>query len=214
MWFIGKKEGKVIESFKQHLKAVEETLEKLEDMVNLYLDGRCDEVDDIADEVISLETKADKIRRETETMMYSGAFLPNFRGDLLGLIESIDKIANKAEMVAKVLSFQRPLIPDELKSDVRKQIRLSIDTYKAFKDTVEEMFEDMEKASKMVQKVEKKEHEEDVHEWNMMKKLFSLEISRALKLEIKEIITSIGDLADLAEDASDRVEIIILKRRV
>ncbi len=137
MWFIGKKEGKVIENFKRHLKAVEKTLEKLEDMVNLYLDERCDEVDDVADEVISLETEADRIRRETETMMYSGAFLPNFRGDLLGLIESIDKIANKAEMVAKVLSFQRPLIPDDLKSDMRKQVRLSVDTYKALRSSVE-----------------------------------------------------------------------------
>ncbi len=72
----------------------------------------------------------------------------------------------------------------------------------------------MEKASKLVEEVEKKEHEEDIHEWNMLKKLFKLDISRALKLEIKEIITAIGDLADLAEDASDRVEIIILKRRV
>lgn len=43
--------------------------------------------------------------------MYSGAFLPNFRGDLLGLIESVDKVANKAEYVADLIVLQNQKFP-------------------------------------------------------------------------------------------------------
>ncbi|MCD6449150.1 MAG: TIGR00153 family protein [Thermotogaceae bacterium] len=214
MIFIGKKEEEIIRKFKEHVETVGKTLENFEDFVNAYLDGNCSDADRCCEKVMMLESKADGLRRETESMMYAGAFLPNFRGDLLGLIESVDRIADRAETVTKIISFQKPEIPPEIKSGIRKQVRLAIDTFKELKESIYLMFEDMEKAKGFIKRTEEKEHEEDMVEWDIMKTLFSLEIDRAQKLEIKEIITLIGDISDLAEDASDRVEIIILKRSV
>ncbi len=214
MIFIGKKEEKIINKFKEHIESVHEVLHNFEDFMNAYLDGNWELVEEYSNKVLSLESKADSLRRETETMMYSGAFLPNFRGDLLGLIEAVDRIADRAETVVKIVSFQRPEIPEEIKSMMRKQIRLAVETYEMLKEAIVLMFEDMNLAGDYIKKTEEKEHEEDRVEWDLMKKLFSLDIERAQKLEVKEIIVSIGDVADLSEDASDRVEIIILKRRV
>lgn len=40
-----------------------------------------------------------------------------------------------------------------------------------------------------------------------------MDIESCVKLELKELIRSIGDIADRTEDVSDRAEIILLKRR-
>ena len=214
MIFIGKKEEKIIGKFKKHVETVGKTLDNFEDFVNAYLDKNCDDADRCCEKVMTLESEADALRRETESMMYAGAFLPNFRGDLLGLIEAVDRIADRAETVTRIISLQKPEIPPEIKSGMRRQARLAVDTFKELKESINLMFEDMEKAKNFIKRTEEKEHEEDIVEWDIMKTLFSLDIDRAQKLEIKEIVTLIGDIADLAEDASDRVEIIILKRSV
>ena len=213
MWIFGKKEERIIELIKNHLDLVERTIESLRDYLNMYFsDGEKATV--IYGRIQTLESDADRVRRKVETDMYSGAFLPNFRGDLLGLIESVDKIANKAEFVADLMELQHPVIPDELKDGILRQIDLSLETFRMLKRSIEYLFEDLQKAGEYVILTEKREHEEDEVERGNIKKLFELDIERCAKLEIKEIIRSIGDIADRAEDSSDRVEIIILKRRV
>jgi len=213
MWIFGKKEERIIELIKNHLDLVERTIESLRDYLNMYFsDGEKATV--IYGRIQTLESDADRVRRKVETDMYSGAFLPNFRGDLLGLIESVDKIANKAEFVADLMELQHPVIPDELKDGILRQIDLSLETFRMLKRSIEFLFEDLQKAGEYVILTEKREHEEDEVERGNIKKLFELDIERCAKLEIKEIIRSIGDIADRAEDSSDRVEIIILKRRV
>ncbi len=213
MFFFGKKESGIINNFMKHLDAVEETLETFREFMDSYLDGREDS-EELALKTVEAESKADRLRRETETMMYSGAFLPNFRGDLLGLIESVDVIADRAETVARLVNLQRTQFPADIRGDIRKQIGVSIKTYKALKRAIKKMFEDVEEAAKCIVETENLEHQEDDIEWELIKKLFSLDVDRAVKLEVREIIGLIGDIADLSEDASDRVEIIILKRRV
>ncbi len=213
MFFFGKKESEIIKSFMKHLDAVEETLESFREFMDAYLDGR-EDFEDLAMKTINAESAADRLRRETETMMYSGAFLPNFRGDLLGLIEAVDVIADRAETVARLVNLQRTDFPEDIRGDIRKQVGVSIKAYKALKRAIRTMFEDVDEAAECVVETEKLEHQEDEIEWQLIKKLFSLDVERAVKLEVREVIGLIGDIADLSEDASDRVEIILLKRRV
>ncbi len=213
MFFFGKKESEIIKTFMKHLDAVEETLLAFRDFMSMYLDGEGD-FEALAEKAVEAESKADRLRRSTETMMYSGAFLPNFRGDLLGLIESVDVIADRAETVVRLVNLQKTEFPDDIKEDVKEQVKISIKTYRALKKAIKTMFEDMDESAKCIVETEKLEHEEDELEWRLIRRLFSLDVDRAVKLEVRELIGLIGDIADLSEDASDRVEIILLKRRV
>jgi hypothetical protein len=146
--------------------------------------------------------------------MYRGAFLPNFRGDFLGLVENFDRIANRAEGIADHIILTKILIPDELIDDLAEQFRMSLKTYKSLKDAAEMLFEDLEQAAELVLKTEKLEHAEDSFERNLIKKVFSMDIELAHKSQLRELVMSIGDIADLSEDCSDRIEIVVLKRRV
>ena len=97
--FFGKKEMAIIQLFEEHLEYIGRTLENLEKVFLAILQNDETSIEIYAEEVHKMESAADSKRREMENAMYQGAFLPNFRGDFLGLAESFDKVANEAENV-------------------------------------------------------------------------------------------------------------------
>ncbi|ABR30650.1 hypothetical protein SU69_04040 [Thermosipho melanesiensis] len=209
--FFGKKEQIVIELFEKHLDAVEETIKKLAKVVE---EENLEKRKQLSEGVRKQETEADKIRRKAELEMYSGAFLPNFRGDLLGTIEALDRIANKAESVADEIDLQNLIIPKEIKENIIILVEKSLETYQALKKAAKEMFKDFEKASEMIVETEKFEHETDEIERETIRKLFSLNISLAEKIQLKKLVHRIADISDTSEDVSDRIQIILYKRKV
>ncbi|KUK81870.1 MAG: Uncharacterized protein XD96_1012, partial [Petrotoga mobilis] len=88
-------------------------------------------------------------------------------------------------------------------------------TYKSLKKSIENVFENIEKSSEYIQKVELHEHEEDVLEKDLIRRLFEIDnLELSEKLQLKDLFLQIGDIADRAEDASDKLEIIVLKRNI
>jgi uncharacterized protein Yka (UPF0111/DUF47 family) len=59
------------------------------------------------------EAKADDTRRGLENMMYTEAVFPESRGDILGLIETMDRVANHAESAVRMILIQHIEIPRE-----------------------------------------------------------------------------------------------------
>lgn len=213
--FFGKKEEKVIKLFTKHLEKVEEGISLLNNLVESYLETDMKKSEEILERVSKTESEADDLRRKTESEMYGGAFLPNFRGELLELVEAVDKVMNKIQSVAEIIVFQKPKIPDEFKESFLKQIQMVKKTYKYLKKSIESVFENLEESGEFVQKVEEMEHKEDIIEKEILKSLFTMKnLNLADKLQLKELFIQIGDIADRAEDASDKVEIIILKRSI
>ncbi|ANQ53702.1 MULTISPECIES: TIGR00153 family protein [unclassified Thermosipho (in: thermotogales)] len=209
--FFGKKEQLVIELFESHLDSVEDTIKKL---VELVKENDIEKRKELAEEVRKIESQTDQIRRKAELEMYSGAFLPNFRGDLLGTIEALDRIANKAESVADEIDLQNLVIPQEIRENIIDLVETSLETYKALKKAAKKMFKDFDKASEMIIETEKFEHKTDDIERETIRKIFNLDISLAEKIQLKKLVHRIADISDTSEDVSDRIQIILYKRKV
>lgn len=213
-WIVGRKEQEIIKKVLEHLDVMSVELLELRKLIEKYLSHQIDDVEQLAEKVRYYEHQADIARREAETLMYSGAFLPNFRGDLLGIIESADKVGNKGEYIADILELECPVIPELLNSQILKLFDLCVETYEALKISIKDLFEDLEKIEEHVLIVEQKEHEADGVERCLIKQIYKMDISNGHKFQLKELVRSIADIADRAEDCSDRVEIVSLKRRV
>ncbi|AEX84522.1 hypothetical protein XO10_00320 [Marinitoga sp. 1135] len=211
--FFGRKEKKIIELFNQHLDAVDTTIQKLKELIK-NLDKDTSIVLKLADDVRNSESYADNIRRNVESEMYSGAFLPNFRGDLLGTVEAMDRIANKAESVADEIELQRLEVPEEIRENLVRLCEKAYNTYLAVKGAAKEMFENFEKANDLIIQTEHFEHETDEIERDTIRKIYDLDISLAHKMQLKKLVHRIADISDTSEDVSDRIQIIIYKRRV
>ena len=213
MSFFGKKEAEIIKLFAEHLGFVDDTLSSLARFLNALKAGDKTSVDIYSEEVHNSESKADCRRRDTESAMYSGAFLPNFRGDLLGLAEAFDKVANKAEAVVDEILLQHLEIPDVLMDDFIVLVDLSHETYRSVRSAAEKLFEDLESVDALVKMTEDLEHQEDDHERALIKKIFDMELTLAEKRELRQLALTIGSIANHSEDCSDRIRIITLKRR-
>ncbi len=203
----GKKENEVMDLFFKHLRKVKETIETTYKLLESPKEQR----KEITEKVRKLETEADSVRRDAETMMYSGAFLAQSRGDMLGLIEAIDRISNKAEFVSDLIYLQDLILPKELVEEYKEEYRFSLKAYEALQMAAENLFEDIEKTKELVLQVEKWENSGDHVERQLIKDIFKMDIDLAWKSQLRELALQIGDIADRSEDASDRIEIIILK---
>lgn len=214
-WIVGKKEQEIVNLVREHLNRVSETLASLSNLLEAYLSQQFDRIGELAEEVRRLEHEADVVRRQVENIMYGGAFLPNFRGDLLGIIEAADKVANKAEYVADVLEIEKPYIPLSLHTDIRRLLDMSVETYNALKMSINYLFEDLDQVVDYVKKTEEREHDVDGIERGLLRQIFAIsDISQGQKMHLKDLVRNIADIADRAEDCSDRVQIVSLKRRV
>ncbi len=212
--FFGKKEMAIIQLFNEHLDFISRTLENLEKVFLASQNDDLSSVEIYSEEVRKMESAADAKRREMENSMYQGAFLPNFRGDFLGLAESFDKVANEAENVVDQIVLQHLVIPSELKTDLLKQVQLAAETFEAAKEAAVNLFQELSVAEEKIKETERLENTEDSHERALVKKIFEMNLSLAEKRQLRELVLSIGDIANLSEDCSDRMEIIVLKRRV
>lgn len=214
MAIFGGKESSVFDAIEEHLKAVDEALEAFRGLVSAYLDGDMERAKELEERVSELESKADKLRRGIETMLYEGAFLPANRGDYVHLSEQIDQVADAAESAAHTLILAKPRVPVELKKEIMELVDSAIGTYRLLIDAVRALNSDVDKAIELSKAVEDAEESADKVEYEVKGKVYESEtISTYAKIIWNQALTKIGDIADRAEDASDQVMLMAIKRR-
>ena len=73
----------------------------------------------------------------------------------------------------------------------------------------------MEVANTYIQTTEGLEHESDMVEKEIIRELFRKDdIELAHKMQLEKLVKKIADIADQAENVSDRLQIVIFKRRI
>ncbi|WP_461865099.1 TIGR00153 family protein [Thermococcus sp.] len=214
MPIFGGKENSVFNAIDRHMEVVKATLEKFREMMVVYLDKDFEKARELEMQVDRLESEADTLRREIETMLYEGAFLPASRGDYVRLSEEIDQVADAAESAAHTLILARPKVPIEIKDEIIMLVDAALETYKTLMEGVKNLNVDVNKALEYAKKTEDAEERADELEYDAKRKAFESEtISTYAKLIWNQILTKIGDIADRAEDASDQVMLMAIKRR-
>ena len=214
MPIFGGKENNVFKAIDEHLDAVGLTIKKLCDLMETYLAGDIEKAEVLMKEVEDQERVADELRREIEAMLYQGAFLPVNRGDYARLSELIDSVADAAESAAHALILAKPKIPSDLKKEILDLLNASLETYKLVEKSVKMLNTNVDGAIEYAKKTELAEEDADKIEYTLLRKVFESErITTFAKLIWNQVVTKIGDIADRAEDASDQVLLIALKRR-
>jgi len=214
MLIFGGKENNVFATIDRHLDAVNSTIVKLRELVEAYLNGEVEGAEALMKEVEELEREADTLRREIETMLYQGAFLPVNRGDYARLSELVDSVADAAESAAHSLILAKPKVPSDLKDEILELLDYSLRTYQLLEKAVKALNTNVDEAIEYAKKTEIAEEEADKIEYSLLRKVFESEkITTFAKIIWDKVITKIGDIADRAEDASDQVLLMALKRR-
>lgn len=211
---IFKKEKQVRKLILSHLSEVQECLFESRGVLEEYVSGHDDAARDRANKVIQIESRADTLEREIREVLLQGAFLPHIRSDVYRLVEAVDAIAGKAEDVARFIMDQSPLIPDEFQQPLLEIYNLSLDCFMELRKALRNYFKpkgQLEALHEHVNRVCEIETQADSKESTLARAIFATSLGLAEKVHVEQLITRIGDIADLSEDASDELEFAAMK---
>ncbi len=208
---------KIINLFERHSNKVELCLEKFSKTIELYIEkGGTSEVKELSNNVHSLETEADTIRREIIQLLIKEKYLlPNTRRDFLNLLEYLDKVADYAEATLDYVILQAMDISDIGKNYIKEILKITINQFNFLKKAVNLLFEDIDEAYNYVTQIEKLESKVDEIERELISRLSKRdELSYGLKGLYRDFVTMIANISDVIEDAGDEIELIVAMRKV
>ena len=209
------KKNKFLEMIEGYLGKVTECIDLAKKALLLYIDkGYCEKFDELVTKTHMAESCSDDLRREIEILLYEKALMPESRGDILGMLETVDKIPNKAESVTFQMQTEALRIPDEFKPELRKIINMNFDIFADVKRAIRAVFNDIGEVRRITNEIDKKESGSDSMERDLIKKLFSSNINIGEKILLKELIIEIGSISDRAENVADRLNIMAVKRLI
>lgn len=215
MQLFGQKESHTKDLLKEHITAVQGTLDLFQDLMFAYLNGD-KQYRELSYDVHDQEHEADELRRKVERQLYEGAFMPLFREDYIVFAELVDKVADRAETCSDMVAQQRPEIPEEFLDDFKDLIHEVIRAFHPLEDVVDVLEEgDQEKVRELVREIGSSEENVDKLEWDLIKRAWDLEeLELAEKMHLRNLINLIASIADRIENISDRVNIMMVKRNL
>ncbi len=164
--------------------------------------------------VYKAEGRADDIRRDIEYIMYSKALFRESRGDIMGLIETMDKVPNQAESAVRMILNQHVPLPDDLIPGIREMIEISVKCVEAVVDAVNGLFSDFHNAATYAGKVDQMESDVDHMEERLINTIFSGNHEGYIKILLRDLVRKLASISDRAENVGDRVRIIVAKRSI
>lgn len=213
MFRLWRSEKRLEERMTVYLDQVMRSLSRLEESFPACLDGAYAQQGNLENPVHEFESAADDMRRDIEIELYSGKLLPQSRADLLALIEAMDSIPNTAENIVDFFSIQRLVVDAALHADVRQLLSKGLAACAAMAETVRLLFNDLDLIRDSAASVDRLESECDALERRLVRSVFDRDLELARKLHLRDFVVTLGTLADQAENVTDRVQWMAVKRR-
>lgn len=160
------------------------------------------------------ESKADDIRDKINDLMYRKVLIPESRGDIMRLIEEIDKILALFERILFVIQTQKITVPKFLQLDIKELVRISLECCDLVIRQTTALFKKKEGIRALMTTIDTNESHGDYSERRIITKTFESDLSPFNKLQLKDLVIQIGKISDQADRISKRINIISLKRRV
>lgn len=183
--------------------------------VRTYLkDGANGEFKQKLKAVNKLESDADELRRTIEKELYTHTLIPDARGDVLGLIETLDHLLNLLEGALWAIAIEKPEIPEEFKPGFRKLTNMVVQAADALVLAARSFFRSPHIVGDYNHKVLVYEKEADKISTRLKQDIFDSDLNLSRKIHLRNFVEQIDNVADWAEDVADRLAIYAIKRTV
>ncbi len=194
---------------------LDETVNEFAKVFKEYLEnGRTDLFEKGVFTVHKCESHADDLRREIEMTLYGRQLLPESRGDILGILEAVDRIPNVLETLLFILCDEFVEIPEFLKPGLQDLVDTNIKTYQLVRKALDSLFHNPAQTVYVCKEIDNMESESDHRERALIREIYSTDMDLARKAQLKEVILTVGKISDRGENFADRVGIIAIKRNI
>lgn len=208
------KTKEVEHQFDEFLNKISEGSILLQTGMQFFLDrgSSSEEFKQKKQQVIAHEKEGDRLRREIETELYTMALIPDFRGDVMTLLEDLDQLLNVMEENIIALDIERPTFPVEMHKDVNLLVSTVSQTVEHMVLAARAFLRDINSVRDHLHKVMMYEKEADQVAINLKNAIFNSNLQLAEKNQLRYFVEKTDALADLAEDVADMLGIYTIKR--
>lgn len=177
-------------------------------------------VNSIAKKISKLEHDADLTKNDIRNNLPTGLFLPISRANLLEILSLQDNLADRVEDAALLLTFREleilPFFADEFQAFLKK----NLDTFEGAHGIIKEMGQllessfggsEAEKVRKLVDDIAFKEHEADLLQRQLLKKMFNNDDQMGFQVFFlwMKVIRELASLSDESEKLANRVRMTL-----
>ena len=171
-------------------------------------------------EISACEKDADRLKYEVRINLPKNLMLPVNRGDLLSLLNSQDKLANRTKDIAGLMLGRKMRVPDSLHESMRTYYQQSLAASEQALKTINELDELLEAGFRgkevafvenLLSELDEMEHQNDVTQVGIRADLLQLEdqLPPVNVMFLYKVIEQIGDIADTSQMIGNRLSILI-----
>jgi predicted phosphate transport protein (TIGR00153 family) len=183
--------------------------------MRVYLEkGPSDEFDSFLDHAADIERRGDELRRTIESELYLRTLIPDLRGDVLALLESMDHLVNVYEGDLFRISIQSPDIPEQFHSGYMELVETVMSCVDSVVLAARAFFRDIEAVRDHCSKTIFLETEADKIGTKLQRAIFASSLPLERKMHLRYFVERIDELANSAEDVADALQIYTIKRRI
>lgn len=206
-----------------HAEKGGQAVQKLQQSVKAYCKGDYMAVHTFDTEISAIEYEADIIKQTIRNLIPSSMMLPVDPNDLLSFLKPQDSIADNAHHTAHWLTLRETELPPEIKEGVLELMERIVKTVEAYEDMVDDIAKlletsfskkEIKRILKKVPIVEELEHETDITKKQLQATVFKYEdeLDGTGVFYLINLLRDMGNIADSASKAADRLRTMILRR--
>lgn len=206
----------LISEIDEYISISESSIHVFGEGVDFYLSKNFEGLQEKLQQIHKMEGEADKKKREIVKNLMKHSLIPEFRGDVLRLLERMDDIIDTSKGNLLQFEVEMPNIPSELNEDLMELTKASTKSVEQVNLAMRAFFKDVKTVDEYIQKVRFHEREADKIAIKIKRKVFHemQNISLAEKFHIRYFTLHIENISDIAESLSDMIQIVAIKRTV
>jgi len=201
---------------RNYVNSIEIAQENFLHAMETYFDtGKCcPDFEFLVAETHKAESKSDDIQQKISLLLFEKALIPEFRGDILTLLETIDDIPDQFDRVLYNIQTQKIEMQNTIKLDFKELVTVSLESCTLTMGCVKELFKRQSDPGKILSKVDQLESHGDHIERRIIIHIFDSDWDPLQKILLRDLAFMLGDIADHAVHVCRQINLITIKRRV
>lgn len=211
-----------IKPLQEHIRKAHQCAELLVPFTEALIAGDWTLAGDTQKKISTLELEADELKREIRRRLPKSLFLSFPREDLLDLLSSQDKVANKAKDIAGLMYGRRMTIPAPLAEPMLRYVRGSVAASSQAVKAIAELDElietgfgghEIKLVENLIADLDTLEQDTDEQQVAIRTQLFTIEkeLHPVDVMFLYRIIEEVGELADRAQRVGGQLQMLLAR---
>jgi len=208
------------DGIQEHAGVVKDCAQVFQQAVECHFSRQCHRFDELRNDVVALERKADAVKRRIRGHLPKGTLLPVDKFQLFRYLREQDSVLDSLEDVLDWLSFRSdPIVPAQLETDFKQFVDAVLDPIDELSSMITEARQYFRtyaekqrvKVKEIIRTLRHQERAADKLEDAIKRKILNMDADPVTVFLVVRLAEIIGSIADHAENAGDMMRAMIAK---